>query len=407
MRASQTAAGQRWLTNFTTQEQATAALLIDSLHFADDATVRAMLTSALQTSPYEKPAALIPIRDLDDFDLGDDLSSLWPTVFEDFDPTQGLLGAPGSEALAANLLRNIALKDPSFLGPASSLADLRAGRCRSIVFVEDYSGSGGQCLKYVNAWLRNKTIRSWKSYRLVKIHVLLYAASAAAYERIRADSRIASVKALEQAPSLGYAGWSVDQEQAVRALCVKYAQRRSLALGFKDSGGLMVLQHTIPNNLPHILWQTGRRGRSTGPWEPFLPSRKFPADLTAFAAESHRPPVDYKSAAEKVGGSVLAAAVTRMTESDLQCLVLTLGACAEGARHTTRLVAETGMPKAKTEHALATLQRLGMTDDQHRLTDNGWQELRRRQWKPRGSQFRLPGSTDPYYPRALRRVEGV
>jgi hypothetical protein len=407
MRASETAAGQRWLTNFTAQDQATAVLLIDSVHFVDDATVRAGLGGALHARSYEKPAALVPIRDLADFNLGSGLSSLWPTAFEDFEPGRGLLGAPGSEALAANILRNVALRDPSFLGPASSLADLRAGRCRSIVFVEDYSGSGGQCLKYVDSWLRNKTIKSWKSYGWVKIHVLLYAASAEAYERIRADSRIASVAVVEQAPSLGYAGWSPDQEQAVRALCVKYARSRSFALGYNDSGGLMVLQHTIPNNLPHVLWQTRRRGRSPKPWEPFLPDRTFPPDLIDFAAEPHRPEVDYQTAAERLGGSALAAAVARTSESDLQSLILTLGACAGGTRHTTRIVAETGMSKAKVEHALATLHRLGMTDEQHRLTDNGWQELHRRHWKPRGSRFKLEGRSGPYYPRALRRVEGV
>ncbi|MEU1232562.1 hypothetical protein [Micromonospora aurantiaca] len=407
MQASRTAAGQRWLTNFTEQERGVAALLIDSLHFVDDATVRAGLTGALHAAAYEKPAALVPIRDLDDFGLGPSLSSLLPTAFEDFDPVQGLLGAPGSEALAANLLRNVAFKDPSFLGPASSLADLRDRRCRSIVFVEDYSGSGGQCLKYVGSWLRNKTIKSWKSYGFIRVHVLLYAASAEAFERIRADPRIASVTVVEQAPSLGYAGWSPDQEQAVRALCVKYAQSKLFALGFGGSGGLMVLQHTIPNNLPHILWQTGRRKRSAGAWEPFLPDRKFPPDLIAFAAEPHRPEADYLSAAERLGGSALAAAVARTTESDLQSLILTLGACAGGTRHTTRLVAETGMPKAKVEHALATLHRLGMTDEQNRVTDEGWQELRRRQWRQRGSRFMLQGRAEPYYPRSLRRVEDV
>ncbi|MEU4420977.1 hypothetical protein AB0F81_10140 [Actinoplanes sp. NPDC024001] len=407
MRASLTAAGQRWLTNFTAQEQDTAALLIDSLHFVDDATVRAAIVGALHDRPYAKPAALVPIRDLRDFDDGTTLGPFQPIVFEDFDPTEGLSGAPGSEALAANTLRNVAQRNRAFLGPASSLADLRARKCRSIVFVEDYSGSGGQCLNYVHAWLRNGTIRSWKSYGLVSIHVLLYAASAEAYERIRAERQIATVTAVEQAPSLGYAGWSSDQEQAVRALCVKYAQNKKFALGFNDSGGLMVLQHTVPNNLPHILWQPRRGKRPSDRWEPFLPERKFPPDLVTFAAGPHRPVSDYLSAAERLGGSALASAVANTTERDLQSLVLTLGACAGGTRHTSRLVAETGMPKAKVEHALETLHRLQMTDEQHRLTDIGWQELHRRQWKPRGSRVSLEGNSEPYYPRALRRVDGV
>jgi hypothetical protein len=188
---------------------------------------------------------------------------------------------------------------------------------------------------------------------------------------------------------------------------MKHAQKGEFALGFNDSGGLMVLQHTIPNNLPHILWQTGRGDRSADAWEPFLPMRKFPPDLITFAGESHRPGGDYLSAAEKLGGSSLAAAVARTTEHDLQSLVLTLGACAGGTRHTARLVAETGMPKSKVEHTLATLHQLGMTDDQNRLTDVGWQELRHRQFKQRRSGFMLQGRADPYYPRALRRVEGV
>jgi hypothetical protein len=76
----------------------------------------------------------------------------------------------------------------------------------------------------------------------------------------------------------------------------------------------------------------------------------------------------------------LAAAIARTAESDLQSLILTLGARAGGTRHTIRLIAETGMPKTDVKHAQDTLHRLGMVDDHNRLTDEGWQELHRRQW---------------------------
>jgi hypothetical protein len=45
---------------------------------------------------------------------------------------------------------------------------------------------------------------------------------------------------------------------------------------------------------------------------------------------------------------------------------------------------------------------LGLLDEQLRLTDAGWQELRAAKAKPRKVTSGLQGSSEPYYPRQLK-----
>jgi len=200
---SQTSAGIRWLGNFDESERPTATLLLDALRIVNSSTIRAALQDEIASASYDRPAAFYPIRALDDFTDAD-----WPVAFVDFDPSWSIPAAPGSEALTANLLRNLARGRSDVLGPDSDLDRLRSARCRSIVFVEDYAGSGDQCLEYADSWFANRTIRSWQSFGWVRIHVLLFAASPEAKVRICRDKRFSSVKIIEQAPSLSYAGWS-------------------------------------------------------------------------------------------------------------------------------------------------------------------------------------------------------
>jgi hypothetical protein len=169
------------------------------------------------------------------------------------------------------------------LGPDSGLSTLREKKCRSIVFVEDYAGSGDQCIEYVRSWLANRTLRSWRSFGWIKFHVLLHSVSVMARSRIELLKYfgLESLTVIDHAPALDNVGWTPDQVRNVRRLCRSYAADRDLALGYMGSGGLLVMQHTAPDNLPIILWQDKGRTADGKRWRPLLPKRTIPAELLA------------------------------------------------------------------------------------------------------------------------------
>ena len=203
-----------------------------------------------------KPILALPIRSLRDF-TG---SQPNPVVYDDFLPHAEISATPGSEAIAANIIRDmigIRSTRSEFLHPTSSIADLRTNCCRTLLLVDDYSGSGSACIKYVKSWLRNPTIRSWRSFGWREIHVLLFAASSLAVKRIKRANTLDELHIVEPAADFDNSGWKSAEIRSAMNLCERYTQprrrARGEALGYESSKGLFVMQHTVPNNLPrHI-----------------------------------------------------------------------------------------------------------------------------------------------------------
>ncbi|MBM7078073.1 phosphoribosyltransferase-like protein [Micromonospora humida] len=363
--------------NFYDKERETAALLIDSLRFVSTGKVRTELENEILSGDrYQKPVAFYPIRSLDDFPSVIKAGGIEskPVAFKDFSPTEPLRVAPGSEALAANLLRTIAKAYPeAVMGPDSDLATLRTRRCRSIVLVEDYAGSGDQCLQYLQSWLANRTLRSWHSFGWVRFHVLLHSVAPKAHSFIKLlrPRDLKTFTALEVAPTVDDAGWTAEQMKRVKKLCHRRAANRELALGHKGSGGLLVMQHTVPDNLPMILWQTGGHTADGQPWRPFLPNRSIPPSLGFLASNSYAPPTDYPAAADRLDDGRVTATLAERVGPRQQEKFYVLGACIRGIRQTDRLAAEARASLQGIKRTVRTLQGWGYIDERLRPTDCG------------------------------------
>ncbi|MGW2322307.1 phosphoribosyltransferase-like protein [Streptomyces sp. NPDC001233] len=169
---------------------------------------------------------------------------------------------------------------------------LQKRRARSLVFVSDYAGSGEESLAYARAWLRNATIRSWRSLKLIRLHLVLFAATTAGLRRIRASGLYDGVSVLHRGMDLPSAQWHKDELGRIRKLCEDYARRTEDGPGWSGSEGLLVFEHTVPNNLPSILRQAkGRTRRPDGQWAPFFEHRTAPPglmhDLVGYRPERH------------------------------------------------------------------------------------------------------------------------
>ena len=83
---------------------------------------------------------------------------------------------PGSEAIVANFASTLRRAKES-RGPfvaSPSLRNMRDAKCRTVLLLEDFSGSGDRVLKFYEAFRRHKTIQSWLSYHLIEIHVAVF-----------------------------------------------------------------------------------------------------------------------------------------------------------------------------------------------------------------------------------------
>ena len=396
---SQTPQGIGWLANFKPEDAPAAQLLIDSLHFVSSTTFRQSLANYLNTvlaeaSPDQQPAALYSV-----FSCGAG-TTMFTGGLQPLVPQEG-----GSELIVQNLVRATerAFQNSAVSNRTSSLELLKARRVRRLVFVSDYAGSGDEALAYARAWLRNPTIRSWRSLKLVQLHLVLFAASASAHSRLAASPWYDGVHVLHSGMDVSSAGWTASERDHIRSVCDTYARSATGGRGWGGSEGLVVFEHTISNNLPMILRQTKGQSAYGGKWVPFFQNRTTSTELMRML-EDYRPGADRQRRLLAVGQPRLADAsqLQTMQRPELTRLIDVLAHIAGGRRHASQLSACLGISVPAAWMITRQACQLGLLGERLRLTDAGRQLLREERARPRRVTAGLQGSTDPYYPRRLK-----
>ncbi|MFD0357053.1 hypothetical protein ACFVHW_25430 [Streptomyces sp. NPDC127110] len=345
----------------------------------------------------EKPAVLFSVR------------SCKPTETMFVDEVSPLVSGGdggGSELIAQNIIRDAQGRLDKSVVPRNAMTIdlLRECRARSLVFVSDYAGSGTESLGYARAWLRNSTIRSWRSLKLVRLHLVLFAATTVGLRRIRASGLYDEVSVLYPGMDLSSAQWDTDELSRIRKLCADYARRPEDGAGWSGSEGLLVFEHTVPNNLPSILRQTrGRTRRRDGKWAPFFEHRTVQLELMR-AIVGYRPERTAGLGLRGTGRVELTGSgkLPVRYRGGIRDLVEVLGHIEKGHRHPEQLATDVSVPVPTAMSLVLQAQELGLVDSQTRLTDAGWKELRAANAKPRVVVSRLQGSQEPYYPGTLR-----
>ncbi|WP_320780218.1 hypothetical protein [Streptomyces sp. CRN 30] len=420
-RPSETTLGAVWVNNFPPEDRRAAELLLNSLRVLSDATFRAALTDRLSglVRHLQPPIAIYPIRELPKGDSdtegpGDHAEEVAPSdpakrrIFLPLDHPHSAL--PGSEAHVGNIIRDVIgsrnRADETIASSPQEIEDLRRIKVRTIVLVDDYSGTGNRVGSYLRAWAQDPTIRSWFSYKLVKFHVVLHAVSLAALRALERNPWVEQVHFSEHAAGFSTVRWSKGEAAEIRELCEKHGFKKSHALGYKRSEGLWVMQHTVPNNLPMILWQD--RHKSISDWQPFFGDRKMSPALQQELG-------DYRleTRAEDIAASLrqprLSRALSDQPGATTRLILLVLAASARGVRDVRRLSLLLGTPLASAEAAQQACAQLGLLDPGARLTPEGHRELAaaRRRAPLAVKPHRLIGRDTPYYPWQLRGVSDI
>jgi len=405
MRPSLTRRGTAWIEQFETDDRPKAAALLDSVRFAsaDEVLggVKTQLESVLRGGA-QLPVAVFPVlakEDMQPLRSGGVLPDR-PVAFVDYDPSQALSPAPGSEAQMASLVRDVAranigdgvirqnAKDPI------TLDRLRDRRVRSLVFVTDYIGSGKQVVDYLATWHRNPTIRSWMSFGWVKLFVVAFASSPQGLALVERPMRPPAVRVQEIAPSL--ASLSGEQERDVERLCINYAKRAKLRkppLGHAGSGGLFASAISVPNNLPAILIE------SNGRWKALFENRSVASNLAAEIG-THAPARDLAHELRLAREERLA---ERFVEGELKPRwVSRLAVLALLPLAKAEIAQKTGYTLSKVDGILDSLREFGLVDVDGHPTPQGRNEIAHARRRRRRITAQLQGSSDPYYPRLTR-----
>jgi hypothetical protein len=369
--------------------------LLDSLSFLSEDVFRAGLKQLLgeifEEEGIAKPIALYPVRP--------------PPKFPDYvepAPKRPYAEDDGSEHIVANVITEVvkAHEGRDVVGLASP-EQLRERKFRTVLLVDDYTGSGNSVLRYLDRWWENRTVKSWRSYGLIRFIVVTYACSPMARTALLRHRLLDDLRWVEFGFDFESARWSSEERASIRELCLRYATNKSLALGHKRSEGLLVLAHTVPNNLPQIL----RHGKPlVEPWFGFFPPgpRRLSAGQVVALAR-YRP-----DSFEALDADSLSLTQERLAASvEGKPLLQLLAALARAPRTDDRLMRDLALTVFELKNLLTFAHRLGLLDERRHLTDAGHVELHHAKLREKHVGFQLRGSSAPYYPQALRGARGI
>ena len=409
----ETEVAQRWLHQFSDVDRSTAKLLLDSLLLVDsqrfERTLNLLIRRAIERHGGTSATALfsvlprdameqVPIIPSEDFEnlapenrhLIPRRSVYFPQLDRDRPNAAGIAANKGSEATVATLLRDIA----QHLGSSRvldhpSIHSMRSTKCHLAILADDIVGSGDRASHFIDAFCRNKSIRSWISLGYIRIVVVAYAGTQSGVTRLKKMRGVVDVIVRALLPR-GRSFWTDAQRRHVEALCKNYGNRTSrssLALGYKNALTCLVFQHKCPNTVPAIVWSA----RKSPPWHPLFTNRPAFGDSIWPMATRPRTRVH----------AILRSAADPNRELRMMTLLAV-------ARRRRSMVALADFLEVDSEQATSLLhecQVSGWVDSNCVLTHRGLRELQYAREQGLAKSSRLPLKPDPYYPRQLREVE--
>lgn len=314
----------------------------------------------------------------------------------------------GSEGRTAHIARQIRRSAPTKFVVHPSVSELRAGAVEHIVVIDDILGTGNRCSTYLDQLWKYATIKSWRSYKLIKFSVVAYAGTEDAVQLVRRHRSRPQVHVHRHCPTISSLPWPPQRRTAARAVCRKYANRWRIdfPLGYKKTASLLVFEHGCPNNVPSVFWGDAARGPLN--WRAIFEGRS-----TAGGASSAFPP-EFEtntpvSALISAGQHRLAAALPSVGDRPLSArMLLVLSLIWKGRRRLETLAHATGLTVDDCNELLESCIAAGFISPLRRITSAGLAEVKGAM-NARGQRQNPvpPAGNDVYYPLALRsRISG-
>ena len=260
----------------------------------------------------------------------------------------------------------------------------------------DNIGSGDRTIDWLQAAWRTATLRSWHSYGLLRFEIVAFTATDLGEQAVRSHPSGPQVRYCLSCPTIDSA-FQAKEAQQIKDLCLRYdpmGPDPQESLGYCGTAALIAFAHSIPNNVPRLLF------KSAGNWRPLFRER---VTRDRFEETEGNAEIDSKKL-ERLRQKRLAAAMRRQVKNEnLRRTLLFLAASARAPRTAVAISRKTGLQTNEVSRMQDLSIRAGWTDRQGRLTDSGYRELEyaRKTNKVRQSRG-LSGSDALYYPQVLR-----
>lgn len=395
-RLSETIRGQNWIKQFDLSDRELARRFLESLILISGIEFERQLASLLKDTAQEAagPTAFFAVREWSD-----------PTIpylkeVEDADAV-GPGGDVGSEGRVAAIVRGLCRSNPSQFLSHPSIHSMRDARCRLVVLVDDFVGSGDRVVEFHRALWGHSTIKSWHSLGLIKIVLVAYSATS------RGESRVAKFldiqpKLVRGCPTFAELPVPRLERSMLMAGLKRYAKRTqypTYPLGYGGTGAALVFEHGCPDNVPVIFWADAGLGKT---WTPLFPARSvLVGDASAFPPELAVPAAS--AVLHSVGQTRLAesSALSRRGPIGETILVL-LGLIAKRVRKRSALAHASGLTIEQCTKIIERCISWKFLTPALRLTSLGNAELHYAR-QMRGDARALPTlGSDSYYPKQLR-----
>lgn len=407
--------GEDWLNQFDALDQETAKLLLNSLTLVSHTEFRRNLEKLiLETSEkVAGPIGVYAIRELEKIKIGHHSKQVIPffeqAVISADGKTVNSVGATsdqGSEAIVAQIIRQISKANPNKILNHPSKEELRAQRCDSLIFVDDYIGSGQRVSDFIDAFWRDTTIVSWLSSKHIKIQVVAYSATEKGLRHLEKMKAQPELFIYRDSPTIKTLPIKHKLKEALFLLCEKYGKRvfkkrKNIWWGFDKGMSSLIFEHGCPNNTPGILWATEDK---SGKWIGIFPNRTVDTTtVSVFPFEIVRG--DTIKTLRDIGQTRLAKSGALTRRGELGALILlVLGLIAKGQRKRSAISYATGLNSKECDLLLSKCIKWKFLSPERRITHRGLLELS----AAKNMSFSLKGSlavgSDYYYPRQLRET---
>jgi len=346
-----------WLSQFSEDTRITAKTMLYRLKFVSRDVYSEWLSRVIGLLPLGKNYALYSVRKLDEEALvlwGDDgIVVDRPGVSQ------------GSEDLVYSLVANLVRSSSGSLLDHPSLTDLRTMRIRDYVLIDDSIGSGDRVSSFINAMLNHPTFLSWWSFGFVKIHVFSFARQRDSgakiianirgsdhYKRVhRKSSKIEFISEIVYDTGWLEARWGENYEQIINLCSRQIKVPKWARLGYGEVMANIVFYHSVPNNLPGVLWYKCNK------WNGLFPDRALPNWFLAF--------LDAPSGVLPVNNLSLSQEMVRL-----------LALVKRGIRSSRSIAVRLGVDHKYAEGLLSKALSLGLLSSEIRLTSTGFDRLK-------------------------------
>lgn len=310
----------------------------------------------------------------------------------------------GSEARVAALIRNICAANPEIFLNHPSKPEMKSKKCRSILMLDDFIGSGSRAYKFLNSFWHDRTIKSWHSFGLIKFGIISYSGTINGIAVVERHKSRPKTIIYRHCPIVRDLPWPPSQKAQFYEICKKYGRlshtRWTMWWGYKETMCMLIFEHGCPNNVPSFLW--GSIATSVENWLPLFPKRAIgPDEQSIFPNEIVRN--DPISLLVEVGQPRLAQTNRFISGSEAaQNVLLLLALIAKGRRRMPQLSYATGLNVESCESLVQKCINWGFITITLRLTKLGLLELKAARRNRNDTAPIDDVGSDYYYPKQLR-----